>query len=176
MSGTSSASSAAQAGDQVTMDTLRAQHPNLVEQIRQEGVAAGEEQGKEAGFKSGQEAERQRVLEILDAKASTDITRTAVESGKPAADVYRMIVEADRDDKTAGLEDLKNDLKSAGQSGESAAERQKQSAGTDPQTEVLTRAADMARDKGISMAEAQKQVLKDNPELRKRYNASLLPG
>lgn len=88
----------------LTMDALKAEHPDLVQALSAEASA------------EATSAERARVLEILGAEAGAELTMTAVKDGMSTAEFYKAALTERRGEAEAAEDDLKAALQtSAGQ-------------------------------------------------------------
>jgi len=89
--------------DKITLQILESDAPELLAQIREQ--AAGE--AAEAARQDGIKAERERVIEILNADADGAETRKAIENGVDSNAAFKQFYEAEKAKRAAGLEDLK---------------------------------------------------------------------
>jgi signal peptide peptidase SppA len=82
----------------LTVESLSAERPDLVEAISGKANAAG--------ITAGAEKERARVIEILGAKGSADSTLKAVQEGTEASAFYKVVLEEEREGKTKAIEGI----------------------------------------------------------------------
>ena len=144
-----------------------------LKELRPDLVQAMESEAKAAGEKAGTDAERARVLEILDAKGDAAVTRSAVAEGTPAAGVYKMLFEAERAKRGKALDDLKAQAaESVGQEPPADAE----AGSDDPARHVESLSAERAQAKGITVAQARQEIYAENPGLKRAVAKSLGRG
>lgn len=83
---------------QMNLEELKAQHPELYNQVFALGKEEGEAAGKAAGKEEGAKNERERIKDIEDlaAPGNETIIAEAKESGASAMDTYKKIVAANK--------------------------------------------------------------------------------
>jgi len=89
----------------ITIELLKESAPDLLAQIENDAFTAG----SEAGLSDGVTAERARVMEILDADADMDQTRTAIKDGTEANAAFKLFYEAEKSKRAQGLAELETE-------------------------------------------------------------------
>lgn len=142
-----------------TIEKLAQEAPELLQDIRDQA------------FYLGAQAERDRVLAILKADGDKTVTLTAIETGTQASDAFKLFYEALKQQKTDGLEKLgKEATKPAGQEQLDEEYVDPDKKDTRPaDVKLASMAAKLAKDEKISLAEAQKRVFRENPDLAKEW-------
>ncbi len=159
-------------GMEITLKKLEESNPELLDEIRLQARREGEAKGREAGLSEGLEkgraegeaAERGRVTVILEADGDRAVSLAAIKDGVPAGEVGMLLFKAEREKRGQALDRLKA---SAPQS-MGAEEPAVQAGALGPRAEVDHRARAMAEDEGLSLTEARRRVLAEDPELNKR--------
>ena len=90
---------------EITLDMLKSEAPELVRQIEDDAFAAGVDEG----YANGVNAERVRVVEILNAEADTEQTLAAIKDGTPSEAAYRGFYEAEKAKRAQGLREMAED-------------------------------------------------------------------
>ena len=88
--------------NEITLDLLKAEAPELVAVIENEAFLSG----SEAGLADGIAAERARVMEILGADADPEQTRTAIKDGIEANAAFKSFYEAEKAKRSQGLQSM----------------------------------------------------------------------
>lgn len=146
--------------NRMNLTEIKKDFPELYTEIQDEA----RDEGQQAGKAEGQETERTRVMEILKADAVFETTKKAIEDGISADAAFKLFYEAEKEKRARGLEELnENAPKPAGQEDPPPAPDEE-----DPDKQMALKARDMAQEKGINIAEAMKQVARENPELAKK--------
>jgi len=134
----------------LTIETLRADHAGLV-------AAITEEAGAEAT-----QAERARVLEILEAGAGPELTVAAVSEGIPGVEIYKRKAQAEGAAKTKAEAALKASLgTSAGQAG---AQKDKPAGG-----DFMELVRQHQKDNGCTRTKALLAVARAHPAAHEAY-------
>ena len=89
----------------ITMETLKETAPDLLAQIENDAFTAG----SEAGITDGTVAERARVMEILEADADPQQTRTAIKDGIAANAAFKSFYEAEKSKRAQGLNNMETE-------------------------------------------------------------------
>jgi len=139
---------------------LRENHPELVK------VVSGEAYDK--GKADGIEQERGRVIEILNADADLEQTKTAISVGTLSGDAYKTFFEAEKEKRAKGLQDMANGATMPQGQGHDGDEGDPE-AGLSADKIVDMRAKQLVRDKGLSYAVASKQVIQNDRVLAGKY-------
>lgn len=87
---------------QITLDLLQTEAPDLVKAIKNEAFKAG----VDLGYADGINAERARVMEILEAGADDTQTFAAIKDGIEANAAFKLFYEAEKAKRAQGLADL----------------------------------------------------------------------
>ena len=90
---------------ELTIDLLKSEAPDLLAQIENDAFTAG----SEAGITDGTAAERARVMEILEADADPQQTRTAIKDGIEANAAFKSFYEAEKSKRAQGLQSMADD-------------------------------------------------------------------
>ena len=89
----------------ITMEVLKETAPDILAQIENEAFTAG----SEAGITDGTVAERARVMEILEADADPQQTRTAIKDGIAANAAFKSFYEAEKSKRAQGLTNMETE-------------------------------------------------------------------
>lgn len=156
--------------NKMDLKELKESYPDLYNQIMEEGKKAGHDEG----FKAGQEAERSRVVSIIEADGDREVTFNLIKDGTDEKDAFKHFYQAMKDKKDKGLEDLKDKAPDA-----LGTDKDQKAAGDQPTIENMTPAqagdklVEIARGmqfgKKVSFEEAMRKAKADNPELSKLY-------
>jgi len=144
---------------ELTIDNLKADAPELLEQITNEA------------FGEGEVAERNRVIEILEADGDFEVSLKCIKEGLPASEVFKMLFKAEKAKMAEKLEELETQAPEPVGSEEPEVKEEKFIGPADEELAKLAIAL-MDKDKTISYELALKQVRKENPELDKAYRES----
>lgn len=157
----------------MTIDELKAQYPELYNQIHEIGatsmsarVEAEKEKSKAEGFCEGQASERSRVVEILGADGDRDVAKEAIENGLSAGEAFKLFFKAEKDTKAAAFKELQETL--SGSVGASGKEKEDNTG-----SGYLAEVDKYQSDKNCTRTEALKAVAARNPELYKAYRAAI---
>lgn len=144
-----------------------AEAPDLVEKFKTEA----QQKGHDDGVKEGTAAERKRVTEILGADADPIETKKAIEEGTVAEAAYKRFYTAEKEKRALGLKALETEApKSVGQEELTAEELAKKGNKVVPIDQQLTeKAKALADEKGISYADAVKQLAATESMLRSKW-------
>ena len=144
-----------------------AEGPDLLEKFKTEAA----QEGHDRGVKEGTDAERKRVTEILGADADPIETKKAIEEGTVAEAAYKQFYTAEREKRALGLKALETEsTKSVGQEELTAEELAKKGNKEVPIDQQLTeKAKALADEKGISYADAVKQLAATETRLRSKW-------
>ncbi len=136
---------------EATLEELLQQQPQAAEQLRAEG----------------RDAERARVVEILEADGDQAETLGAIKDGTPAAEIYKRLFAAEKGKRIEALKKLEEEAPSAlGQQPPKAPP-----AGDGRPDEVLAaKARERAKEKGIKLDVAMMEIAAENPELMAQWN------
>ena len=93
----------------ITMETLKETAPDLLAQIENDAFTAGSEAGITDGMVDGTVAERARVMEILEADADPQQTRTAIKDGIAANAAFKSFYEAEKSKRAQGLTNMETE-------------------------------------------------------------------
>lgn len=142
----------------IDLEMLEKENPELLAQIRQAAKAEGQKQGTDG--------ERARVTEILAADGDAGVAKKAIADGTPAADTFKLFFAAEKKMRADNLAALKGSATPS----QGVEEPDTKKAETKPaHVQLAEKAAVMAREKGISLEEAQKTVFRENPELARAW-------
>lgn len=134
---------------EITLEMLSKDAPELLRQIQ------------EAGRKEGLDAERARVVAILEADADPAVTRKAITDGVSADGAFKLFYQAEKEKKAAALRELETSAPPPVGATPPAVPPPAQ----DPKKELMLKAKKMALEKRITVAEAMKQIQAESPEL-----------
>jgi signal peptide peptidase SppA len=155
---------------QPSVDDLALAFPDFVEHYKQLGIEESEKGYIKQGREMGEDEERTRITEILEAKADPEVTLKAIKNGTPAADFYKLAYDHMRgvqDDKLKKL--VEETVEHIG-----PAEPQDVDVPDldDAHIKVAELATKLAKEEKIDMATATNRVLNENPKLKAEYLAT----
>lgn len=147
----------------MNLEELKKDHPEI--------FAAARKEGYDDGVTAGIAQERARVTEIMEADAAEDATMTAIKNGTEVSDAYKDFFEAERKHRKDGLDALANQA-TPPQGQDNAADGPGDGeASLSADKIVAKRAKEVMEEKGISIEQATKKALADDPGLREKYRA-----
>ncbi len=149
----------------LTAEELQARRPDLVQMIQ--------DQARAQGVKDGVAAERERVLGILEADGDRELTLAGIKDGTAVAEMGMRFFQAEKAKRDQGLEELKS---SAPASPGHQEPDQGADSGLTADQILAGKARKLAEEKGISVDQAQRQVLANDPKLRESLRSSLIPA
>lgn len=135
----------------LTPEQFKATRPDIADALLAEGRA------------EGAKAERERVLEIIDARGPADLTRNAVAEGTPAAHIYRAVLDAERAGRINAHDELAKSLEQS--AGAQGAPRQGPLAGPATGADFMQLARQHATENKVPLSAAIKAVAARHPEL-----------
>jgi len=145
-----------------TLALLEKDAPELLADIREESHQAGLTEGQDAGVKM----ERERVLEILGADGDATVSKDAITDGTAAPDVFKLFFKAEKAKRSEQLADLEEEAPDSAGHEDPIVKDEDNRAGD---VIIAEKAAELASEKGISIADAMIQVMNDNPDLLAKY-------
>jgi capsid assembly protease len=150
-------------GNVMDLATLKAQHPDIYQEVFDMGVKQAEMDSHSAGFQAGlQEGvdqERRRVTEILQANGDRDISLAAVVDGSDPKTALLLFLEAANSFRANALEKMRQEAPpSLGQA----------HAGSEVAGDFESKIGEL-QGQGMSRAGAIRQVAQLYPELHKAY-------
>lgn len=117
----------------------------------------------EAAANAARDAERARVIEILEAGGPADVTLDAVKQGTPAAEVYKLVLAAERTQRTTAISVLADSLApSAGAEGQ-------QKGGDKAAGDFMGEVRRYAAANNVTQSEAVRAVAASNPDLHAAF-------
>lgn len=134
----------------MTKEELLAQAPELVAELKQEGVAA----------------ERERVTQILASDPELKhlaVLTSAIEAGTPADGIYKALFEAERQIRKSGIENL------AAQATPPVGQTRSDEPVSAPPISFMDKARSLAREKGLSLAQSVRLAQAEFPDLHEAY-------
>lgn len=149
----------------LTEEELQAQRPDLVRRIQ--------DQAKAQGVTEGTEAERARVIGILEADGDREVAVAGIRDGTSVADMGMKFFQAERAKRGQGLRELQD---AAPKSPGRVEPDMGADAGRSADQVLAAKAARLAQEKNIGVDEAQRHVLAADPELREALRSSLIPA
>lgn len=146
----------------VTLETLTQERPDLLAEARS-GMVAQTDADKQ--ITDAVAAERARVIEILEADGDQAVTMVAIKDGTPAAQVYKDLFQATKQQRTDALAAMEKAMgESAGAAGTQSAKRQQPST-VDKEAALLAAAQQhMSAHPGMTLEKAVAAVRVANPE------------
>lgn len=146
-----------------TIEQLERDAPELLQRIREEARESGLAAGKDEGV----QAERSRVMEILEADGDPEASRKAISDGTSAAETFKLLFQAEKGKKATALAEMERAAPDhMGQPPVQPAPR-----GTEnPDATLDVKARERAREKGISLDDATIEICNENPDLLARWN------
>jgi signal peptide peptidase SppA len=94
----------------VTLEELQSERPDLCDAVSMKATAETEEKIRTEAAAAATGAERDRIVEILEADGDQAVTMAAIKEGTPAADVYKAFFQAGQKQAAEARENLKNSL------------------------------------------------------------------
>lgn len=140
---------------QMNLEELKAQHPELYNQVFALGKEEGEVAGKAAGKEEGTKNERERIKDIEDlaAPGNEAIIAEAKESGATAMDTYKKIVAANKAKQQAMAANMQSDAQNSNVNNVNAGAAPQNDGGDDDEKQVQNYAgsivAAMKRMRGV---------------------------
>ena len=161
---------AATKGAPMNKETLKANHPEVYQEILNEGATTVtmpdlekvEAEAYEEGYQTGTEAERTRAVQILEARGPVDLTLAALGAGTDPGTFALSVLKAEREAKGAALDRLEETLAPA----VPVAPKAKPGEVVD----FMVAARARAQDKGVTLGEALRQVRAEQPELAEEFS------
>ena len=138
----------------ITRETLAMDAPELLAGIEQDAV----------------EAERARIIEILEADGDKEVTMAAIKDGTAPGAVYKQFFEAEKARKVGALNEMAAEAPPSMGAEEPPEPEPTQAA----DVALATRAAKIAQEKGLDLAEATRQALFEDKDLAKRWGDNLM--
>jgi len=116
------------------------------------------------------QAERERIIEILEADGDKDVTMTAIKEGTEPGAVYKQFFEAEKSRKIGALKEMAAEApESVG--AETPPDPEPEMA---PDQALAKKAAQIAREKDIDIAAATRLALADDEKLAAKWAANLI--
>lgn len=157
--------------------TLKAEHPDLYNEVLAEGREAGLEAGRTEGAQQGAQQERERVVSILETAGEEiprDIQVGLVKDGTAADQAYKKFFEAMKEKRKEGLKDLAKEAPEP-VNRRGGGEMPSVEAGNLPETreeagkQLDARAQEIKDEKGCTYKAAMAQARKERPEVNRIY-------
>lgn len=161
----------------MTLEEFKSEYPDIAKALIAEGESAADD--KVAGIQSavdgqvsearqaGIDAERARVVSILEADADREVTMTAISDGTSAEGFYKLAFAAEKQKRAAGLESMRAQ---ATPPVEVTAPAEPQGV-KPPDQELAEKAKKVMAEDGIDFAAASARVLAADKDLAARYRA-----
>jgi len=147
----------------MNLEELKKEHPELIEKAENAAYSRGYDDGR----KDGEESERMRVVEILEADADGEMTLTAIKEGTPAHEAYKAFYMAEKKRKEDGLNQLEAQApKPVGTETPSEPETPKPG---DVEAKLKARASEIVKEKSCTLEAAFSQALRENPKAAEEY-------
>jgi len=154
---------AKQLGGKMDIKTLTEKHPELVAEIDKTAFS----RGYDDGHKDGVNAERTRVLEILEADAPAEETHAAVKDGTPAPEAYKAFYMAEKKKKADALDEMR--AAAPDFAGTEPPKEPEAKTKLSPDQELSKRASEMMQKEQVSYDVASRRILASDPALKARY-------
>jgi len=154
------------------LNTLKAENLSLYQEVFDLGAksvdqvavaAEAEKAGVEAGKKEGIETERKRVMDILDAGADYEVTKTAIKDGTSADGAYKLFYEAVQTKKAKGIDKMEEEAPEP--VGQEEPEEPEAEDKTPKDLQLARKAKDLAVKEGITIVDAMNRLSAEDPEL-----------
>jgi len=155
---------------ELTKELLLAEHPDLYNEIYEEGCSAGrkeadalineaQEEAYGSGYEAGIREERERVTALLDAEADREATLKAIRDGISVESAFKMFYEAERRRRVSALNQMADDAP------EPAGAVVSDDAVGDPEAKVRKYMGE-----GMSRTKALKRLRAEHPDLYEIYS------